>query len=171
LEARFGAGQWLLSTAGTSPYLNRALIEVKHLDLAEVEKVATEATASLPNVARVYTRSQILTSRAAADPIDARVFRSFNRRRSGDLEIILDPFWIRGTAEATHGTPYNYDTHIPLVFMGPGVRAGRYYRAAALNDIAPTLAAMLDVETPSGSVGRVLDEMIETSIPSGVNQR
>ncbi|HTF64486.1 MAG TPA: hypothetical protein VK638_17525, partial [Edaphobacter sp.] len=81
--------------------------------------------------------------------------------RSGDLEVVLEPYWIRGgTSGATHGTPYNYDTHIPLIFMGPGVRPGRYYRSAALNDLAPTLSALLDVEIPSGSVGRVLDEII-----------
>ena len=85
--------------------------------------------------------------------------RGFNSRRSGDLEIVLEPYWIRGTTVATHGTPYNYDTHIPLVFMGKGIQPGRYYQHAALNDLAPTAAALLDLEIPSGSVGRILYEM------------
>jgi arylsulfatase A-like enzyme len=49
--------------------------------------------------------------------------------------------------------------HVPLIFMGPGIRAGRYDRSIAVNDVAPTLAAILDVETPSGSAGRVLSEI------------
>jgi len=160
LEARFGAGKWLLSTAGSSPYFNYELMEQKNLDPAEVQKVAARAIAKSPMVSRVYTREQLLSGRAAADKFDQRVARSFNPRRSGDLEILLDPYWIRaGGAGATHGTPYNYDTHIPIVFMGPGIREGRYYQHAALNDVAPTLAALLDIETPSGSVGRVLHEM------------
>lgn len=159
LDARFGREKWILSVAGTSPYLDYDLIARHHLDPAEVRRVAAEAAQAMPHVARVYTRDQLLTQRAAADAIDARVLRSFNRRRSGDLEIILDPFWIRGTSAATHGSPYNYDTHIPLIFMGPGVAAGRHYNEVAQNDLAPTLAAMLDIEPPSGSVGRVLSEI------------
>jgi hypothetical protein len=49
---------------------------------------------------------------------------------------------------------------VPVLFLGPQVRAGRYHANVMVNDIAPTLATMLDVETPSGSVGRVLDEML-----------
>jgi predicted AlkP superfamily pyrophosphatase or phosphodiesterase len=164
LEARYGAGAWLLSTAGSSPYFNYRLIDEKGLDAAEVRAVAAEALRSLPQVSRVYTREQLLDGRFAADRVDSRVVRSYFPRRSGDLEIILDPGWIRGSTQATHGSPYNYDSHIPLILMGPMFRAGRYYRAAALNDLAPTLAAVLDVETPSGSVGRVLEEALVDSL-------
>jgi arylsulfatase A-like enzyme len=73
---------------------------------------------------------------------------------------VLEPYWMREAKGTTHGTPYSYDTHIPLVLLGPGIRPGRYDRAVALNDLAPTLATLLSVETPSGSVGRVLDEAL-----------
>lgn len=164
LEARYGPGKWLLSTAGSSPYLNHQFIAEKKLDPAEVRRVAAQAIAASPHVARVYTREQMLNSRSSVDQFEIRVLRGFNASRSGDLEILLEPYWIRGTTKATHGTPYNYDNHIPLVFMGPGIRPGRYYQAAALNDSAPTLAAILDVEIPSGSVGRVLYEMFQPAI-------
>jgi arylsulfatase A-like enzyme len=161
LTKRFGSGKWISNTAGSSPYLNYQLIEEKRLDPAEVRRVAGQTIAAAPHVARVYTRDQLLQSQAPSDKFDARVLRGFNARRSGDLEIILEPYWIRGSTKATHGTPYNYDNHIPLVFMGAGIRPGRYYQATALNDAAPTLAALLDIETPSGSVGRVLYEMFQ----------
>jgi hypothetical protein len=114
-----------------------------------------------PQVARIYTRQQILDGRPAVDMIDSRVLRSFHPRRSGDLEILIDPFWIRSSSGTTHGSPYNYDTHIPLIFMGPSIKPGRYYKAVALNDAAPTISALLDIEMPSGSVGRILDEIIK----------
>ena len=77
------------------------------------------------------------------------------------MEILLYPYWVGGgDFTATHGTPYSYDTHIPLILMGPAFRAGRYDGAVALNDLAPTLATLLDVETPSGSTGRVLVEAL-----------
>ncbi|MCX6621085.1 MAG: alkaline phosphatase family protein [Acidobacteria bacterium] len=163
LEARFGPGRWLNSTAGSSPYLNYKLIQEKKLDIDDVVRVAAVAIATAPHVVRVYPRQQLLTSRGAIDIIDSRVMRSFHGPRSGDMEILVEPYWIHGSSGTTHGSPYNYDTHIPLVFMGPGIRPGRYYRAAALNDLAPTVAAMLDIEIPSGSVGRVLDEAIDAA--------
>jgi arylsulfatase A-like enzyme len=92
-------------------------------------------------------------------------------QRSGDLEIILEPFWMRATSGTTHGTPYNYDAHIPLVIMGPPIKAGVYSDPVALNDLAPTLATLLNVQTPSGSSGRVLTEAIKaaptTNVPVG----
>ncbi len=66
-------------------------------------------------------------------------------------------------AGTTHSTTFGYDAHVPVIFMGPGIRAGFYFEPAAANDIAPTLAAILQVETPSGSAGRVLDEMFSAA--------
>lgn len=160
LLERFGTGEWLLSTAGTSPYLNWKLISEKGLDPAEVERVAAAAMATVPHVSRVYTRRQLLMDAVPRDKFSERVVRSFNSARSGDLEVLLDPYWIRGATGTTHGTPYSYDSHIPLIFMGPGIKPGRYARPVALNDVAPSLATLLDVETPSGSVGQPLSEMM-----------
>lgn len=161
LEKKFGEGKWILSTAGSSPYLNHELIASKKLDTAEVRRVAADAIANHPNVFRVYTRDQILNGRTAIDRIDERVFRGFHEKRSGDIEVVLNPYWIRGTTVATHGSPFNYDTHIPLIVMGKSVKPGFYYQHAAQNDLAPTLASILSIEIPSGSVGRVLHEIFQ----------
>jgi hypothetical protein len=160
LEARFGPGKWIEGTAGSSPYFNLELIREKKLDREEVERVAAQAAEMIPQVARVYTRTQLLRGQVPDDVISQRVVRSYHPRRSGDLEIVLDPYWIRGERGTTHGTPYRYDTHIPLIFLGPGIRPGRYVRPVALKDLAPTLATLMDVETPSGSEGRALYEMM-----------
>lgn len=166
LEARFGPGAWLLATAGSSLYLNHALIAAKQLDPADVRKVAGEAALRTPQVARVYTRDQLLRGEVEDDIIGRRVLRSYNAQRSGDLEIIFEPFWIRAEKGTTHGTPYNYDAHIPLVFMGPGVMPGRYPQHVALNDLAPTVAELVGVDAPSGSDGRVLAEMLMHGAPA-----
>jgi predicted AlkP superfamily pyrophosphatase or phosphodiesterase len=161
LAAKYGPGKWIAATAGTSPYFNYTLMDEQGIDRTEAETVVAAAMRKHPQVARVYTRQQILNGRPAYDAIDERVLRSFNAQRSGDLEIVLNPFWIRSAGGTTHGSPYNYDTHIPLIFMGPGIKPGRYYKAAALNDAAPTIAALLDLEMPAGSLGRILDEIIK----------
>ena len=160
LEARYGAGPWLLATAGTSPYLNHTLISERKLDAEEVRRVAAEAALRAPHVARVYTRDQLQRGDVTPDLIGRRVLRGFNQQRSGDLEIVFEPFWMRAPSGTTHGTPYNYDAHIPLIFLGPGIAPGRYHAHAALNDLAPTLAALIRVEAPSGADGRVLVEML-----------
>lgn len=160
LQKQYGRADLIEGTAGTAPYFNYALMDQQGVDRAEAENIVATAMREHPQVTRVYTRQQILNGRTPVDAIDSRVLRSFHPRRSGDLEIVLDPFWIRSGSGTTHGSPYNYDTHIPLIFMGPGVKPGRYYKKAALNDAAPTISAILDIEMPSGSVGRILDEII-----------
>jgi hypothetical protein len=161
LDAKFGQGEWILDSAGTSPYLNLDLIREKGLDEAEVRRVAAKAAAAVPHVLRVYTRDQLQLGAVPNDPVSTRVIHSFNPKRSGDLEIVLEPYWIRSAEGTTHGTPYSYDTHIPLILLGPWVRPGHYFQNVVLNDVAPTLATILGVETPSGSAGRVLYDIIQ----------
>jgi hypothetical protein len=160
LAARFGEGQWLMATAGSSPYLNYDLIARLELDPSEVRRVAAAAAARVPHVARVYTRDQLLRGEVPDDRIGSRVLRSFNAQRSGDLEIILEPYWMRQATGTTHGTPYSYDAHIPLILMGNRIGRGEYADHVALNDLAPTLATLTGVEIPAGSSGRVLTEAL-----------
>ena len=91
LTARYGAGKWILATAGTSPYLNYELIAQKKLDPVEVREVAALGAAAAPHVARVYTRDQLLRGDVPDDSIGRRLARSHSLERSGDLEIVLDP--------------------------------------------------------------------------------
>jgi hypothetical protein len=163
LEARFGAGKWILATAGSSPYLNYALMAEKKLDPVEVRRVAADAARAAvdAHVARVYTRDQLLRGEVSNDVVGRRILRGFNAARSGDLEVVLEPYWIRGATGATHGTPYNYDAAIPLILMGPGVKPGRYTDNVALNDAAPTLSTILNIPAPSASQGRVLSEALQ----------
>lgn len=160
LEARYGPGEWLSATAGSSPYLNYGFLAQRGLDPADVRKVVAEAAMKAQYVARVYTRDQLELGQVAPDLVGRRVLRGFNAQRSGDLEIVFEPYWMRQKTGTTHGTPYNYDAHIPLVFMGPGVTPGTYSQKAALNDLAPTLATILEVDTPGAADGRILVEML-----------
>jgi arylsulfatase A-like enzyme len=120
--------------------------------------VAAAAATRVPHVARVYTRDQLLSGAVASDRVGSRILRGFNAQRSGDLEIVLEPYWMRQAQGTTHGSPYNYDAHIPLILMGARIQPGEYSNATALNDLAPTLATLAKVEIPAGSSGRVLNE-------------
>jgi hypothetical protein len=131
-----------------------------------VEQVAAEAASRVSHVFRVYTRDQLLNGRGLNDRITRRVVNGIYPSRASDLVILEEAFWIQAAIGTTHGSVFDYDAHVPVIFMGPGVRPGRYHGNVMPNDIAPTLATMLDVEAPSGSVGRVLEEMLVRA-PSG----
>lgn len=160
LDARYGDAQWILGTAGTSPYLNHAVAAERGVDQAEMRRVAAAAAMGVEQVARVYTREQLIAGDVPPDAIGRRIARSYHLQRSGDLEIVLQPYWIRSTRGTTHGTPYRYDANVPLVFMGPGIRPGTYHHPVAVNDLAPTVAALVGVPAPGGSSGRVLTEAL-----------
>jgi predicted AlkP superfamily pyrophosphatase or phosphodiesterase len=161
LVARFGKGEWIVSDSEHSLYFNQPLIAQKKIDRAQLDRVAAQAILSIPHVFRVYTREQLMSGAALEDQVGRRVMNGYFGGRGADVEVLLEPYWIFSQTGTTHGTTFSYDSHVPVIFMGPGVRPGRYTNPIAINDIAPTLATILDVEIPAGSVGRPLSEIIE----------
>jgi len=166
LSARFGDGKWVLSLVNDQIYLDRKLMAEKKADPAEVERVAGEAALTISGVVTCYTRSQLVDGRVPVGPISRRVINGFNRQRSGDVWVITKPFYFfsEGELPTTHGSPYNYDTHVPIVLFGANINPGRYNDACSPSDIAPTLAALLGIEPPSNRTGRVLSEAIASPI-------
>ena len=129
----------------------------------DVYRVAREAILANTDLhaVRVYDREQ-LASGIAGDFIARSFVYGFFPRESPDLSIVFEPYALIGfNSGSTHFSPYGYDRHVPVIFMGPGIKAGRYNGEIQPNDIAPTLATMLEIETPSGSSGRVLTEMMQ----------
>ena len=159
LTKKYGAGEWISSPSEHSLYLNLDLIREKKLDPAEVNRTAAEAAIHIPHVFRVYTREQLIHGAVLQDQVSRRVMNGFYERRGADVYLLLEPYWMFGAHGTTHGTTFSYDAHVPVIFLGPGIKSGRHDETIAVNDIAPTLATLLGVETPSGSVGRVLEEI------------
>jgi predicted AlkP superfamily pyrophosphatase or phosphodiesterase len=161
LVKRFGPGKWFAAPSPTMPYLNLELIHTKKLDPAEVESVAADAARHGAHIARVYTRHELMTGAVQRDPIGNAISLGFFEPRFGDLYILAEPYYLFDATGTTHGTPYDYDTHVPLIFCGSGIQPGVYARRVAINDVAPTLAEILQVERPSGSIGNVLAEVVK----------
>lgn len=167
LNARFGDAKWVLDATDAGYFLNPEAIPGRRIDREELERVAAESLRNLPHMFRVYTRSQLINGAILEDQVGVRVRNGFNATRSGNVIVVRNPYWVPGnfavTGErtgTTHSSPFSYDAHVPVVFLGAQIRPGRYNGNVAVNDIAPTLATMLEIETPSGSIGRVLDEML-----------
>lgn len=142
-------------------YFNLAALRRDGVNFAEIEEVAGKAALRVPGIARYFTRSKLQRGAVSrSDPIARRVLHGFYPERSGDVIIIPEPFkYLGGTSNlARHGSPYPYDTHVPLIIVGENFRPGRYRQAASPADIGPTLAAVLGITAPSRSTGRVLVE-------------
>jgi predicted AlkP superfamily pyrophosphatase or phosphodiesterase len=151
-------------------YFNTAALQRDGVRMDEIEQIAGEAALTVPGMARFFTRAQLQRgSISVTDPIERRALHGFYSRRSGDLIVIPEPFkyLTEYTITATHGSPYSYDTHVPMIIMGAGFEAGTYFQAASPADIAPTLAARMGVQPPSNSTGRILVEAFARAQPSG----
>jgi len=161
LSARFGSGKWIAGGSASAAYLNLELIAQKKLDPAEVERIAAAAVADEEHIARVYTRHDLESGRVQQDSIGRSMSLQFYGPRSGDLYLVPEPYYMFDASGTTHGTPYDYDSHVPLLIFGPGIKPASYSRSVAINDVAPTLSTILGVEIPSGSVGHVLTEIVQ----------
>ncbi|HVG35070.1 MAG TPA: hypothetical protein VM911_18525 [Pyrinomonadaceae bacterium] len=137
--------------------------------MAEFERAIGEAAMTVPGTARYFTRAQLEAGMIPpSDPVARRVLHGFNWQRSGDVIILNQPYSILFSLpdddptdprrSTTHESPYAYDTHVPLIIMGRGMKAARYAQEATPADIAPTLSLLLGLQAPSNSTGRVLNE-------------
>jgi hypothetical protein len=127
----------------------------KKVTAAAAQAVVRDALRSLPFVAAAYTREQ-LEAGAVADELGRRALLSFNRGRSGDVFFQTQPYYYHKASGTTHGAPYNYDTHVPLLWYGAGVPAAVRTERVGVDDLAPTLARILGLPAPPRSDGRIL---------------
>lgn len=159
LTQAYGApkeGQRWLMNDGNSLLLVPEVLAEHHVSRADAERTAAEAIAALPFIAATYTRTQLERGDAPGE-LGAGMLLSFNRARSGDVFYQVKPYWVEKVTYGTnHGSPYNYDNHVPLLWFGAGVKPGRYVERVGVDDLAPTLARILGVPAPPRAQGRVL---------------
>jgi predicted AlkP superfamily pyrophosphatase or phosphodiesterase len=176
LTTAFGPGNWVGKPEGDAkqagayvePYLYLgeaavagALQSGKARTRAEIEQVAAQAVAELPGIYACYTRTQIMLGQLPQNEITRRVLNGFYPKVSGDVVVVSEQMHYTdpgtpGPYATSHGTPYAYDTHVPILMVGPGIRPGVWTERVSPADIAPTLCALLGVELPSGCDGEIL---------------
>ncbi|MGB8494634.1 MAG: alkaline phosphatase family protein [Candidatus Acidiferrum sp.] len=132
-------------------------------------RAVMDTTLAQPGVAAVYRAEDLSGAVSSSSQIRTALTLSYFPSRSGDLFIVPKPYWLvggspagkRGGSGTGHGTPYNYDQHVPLLLLGYGIQPGEYFRAVTPADIAPTLAALCGI-TLATRDGRVLAEALHT---------
>lgn len=158
LTARFGVDKLARGFSAAGLLLNEKLAAERGLDFAAVQAVARDELLKLPGVSTVFTREQLLGSDKSTPYLEG-MRKSFDPARAAQLQIVLKPHWIFSyrPGGSTHGSPYEYDTHVPLLFWGPGyVGQGEMQARAEVADLAPTLAAVAGLPAPAQAQGRDL---------------
>jgi len=169
LSARFGPGKFLLvpRIVDGNLYFDHDALREKQLPPEVVAGFIREWALSTGIFQAGYTRAQLLDG-LAPGLLGQRVLNGYNPERSGDIVLVYKPFTlpIPGKAGTTHGTPFNYDTHVPVLFHGTGFKPGRYADEFSVNDLVPTLCAALRMNEPSGSTGKPLVKLLadETAV-------
>ncbi|MES2543987.1 MAG: alkaline phosphatase PafA [Bacteroidota bacterium] len=141
-------------------YFNREIIKTKGLELAKVKQSFRDFLMRQDYVKHVYTEEEIL-SNSGIDYYLNCIAKGYDMTQNGDLVILDKPGFIEYHGTGTsHGTPYSYDTHVPLIFYGWNIPKGATHDKKVITQIAPTLAQKLKISFPSGTEGEVLTEIL-----------
>ena len=126
----------------------------------DAKRLVERSLLGIRGVARVFWADDLSASTPTDDAMLEAMRRSYVADRNGDVLIVPERNWMLAGAGTDHGTPYDYDTRVPLVFAGGGIPARRSATASSLVDVAPTLAALTGVKM-TRTDGRVLQEIVE----------
>ena len=150
------AGDIVKTVMNYQVFFNRDVIKSKQLDFDNIKQTVVNVLKEDPSVQYACDMAKASTE-SIPEEVKFRIINGYNRERSGDVVIILKPnFYAHGMKGTDHGAWNSYDTHIPLVFMGWGIKHGATTKQTFMTDIAPTIAAMLHVQAPNGCVGKAI---------------
>jgi len=168
LEERLGVpGEVIRLYQHPYVYLNEEEIAKTEYSVAEVEAAVAEAIIRIPGMIGALTRTDLLAGSFAPTAVNMTILNNFHIKRSGHVHVIADQFWyfayeMDTTTEiaAIHGSPWTYDTYVPIFFAGGGIPAQRIARPVTPYDISATIATRLGIKPPSACVGIPLVEVL-----------
>lgn len=161
LGAQLGPGDWLLKFENRQIYLNRSLIYQKGHNLEDIQNRVANFAIQFSGVSQALTSTALQNGHFTGGVL-GRMQNSYFPRNSGDVMINLMPGWIEYTEGrlSDSGSPYNYDTHVPLIFYGGVVGNTDVERDVNLTDVAPTVADILGVASPSAATGTPIADIL-----------
>ena len=160
IKEKYGVENAVVSMYNYQVHLNHNRLDSAGVDKAAVKKMIITQMRKLDAVSNVFETADILTT-PQPQVMRERMANGYYPTRNGDIQIVLKPGYIEGgTTGTTHGLWYAYDSHIPLLWYGWGIRKGKTNRETYMTDIASTVAALLHIQMPNGAVGKVIEEVI-----------
>jgi hypothetical protein len=156
----YGEGDWILSFSNEQIFLNHGLIREKKMDAAQMQRDLANFVLGFAGVKEAFTASDLRKQEFTQSRAHL-LQMGYNHKASGDVLLVLEPAWlVGGKRGTTHGSGYSYDTHVPIAFYGWGIKAGKSSSYATVTDIAPTLAALLQIRMPNGTTGQPIQAVL-----------
>ncbi|MNK28387.1 Alkaline phosphatase PafA precursor [compost metagenome] len=162
LNHKYGKQNLVLSLINNQVHLNNAIIRLHKLDAEAIKNDCILFFQTQEGIAWAVDMEKTHITSIPAD-IKERIINGYNRQRSGIIQLILQSGWYAGATKTgtTHGAWNPYDAHIPLVWMGWGIKHGKSDKQFYMTDIAPTIGALLNIQPPSGSIGKPIQEVLK----------
>ncbi|QIK60451.1 alkaline phosphatase family protein [Dysgonomonas sp. HDW5A] len=159
LSGKFGADNLVLSLNNYQVNYNYKQIS-SSIDMDDLREATIQYMQKVEGVAYVVETAKVSEATIPA-VIKEKIVNGYNRDLCGEIQIILKPGWYSDSdlKGATHGTWNPYDAHIPLVFMGWGIKHGSSNTEVYMTDIAPTVAALLHIQMPNGAIGKPIVDL------------
>jgi predicted AlkP superfamily pyrophosphatase or phosphodiesterase len=160
-EKYFHSDEIIQNVSNFQIFLNKEVIESLGLEVYKVAQKLADEALSFEGIYKTVT-ARTLQSTHFSDGILNSLQNGYNQKLSGDVLMIPYPATLNGGRTGTsHGSGYSYDTHIPMIFYGNGIKKGSSSKKYEIIDIAPTIAQLLQIEAPNGTTGKVITEILE----------
>ena len=161
LEKRFGAPNLVLAVEEVDVYLDRKLMVDRKLDGAQVRRAAAAWLAAQSDLQTAVAREDLATFEGFG--LGPALRNAYHPDRSGDVLMVMKPYHVLESEKAgtSHGTPWSYDSEVPLFLYGKGIRPGTYVGPARPIDVAPTVCAVNEMASPAMSEGHPLSEALQ----------
>ncbi len=161
LKYKYGTTDVVKDLSNYQLFLDHKILTNLDIDLKEAQEDIAKELLSYEGIGQVYTAHQMWTNNYTKG-IPYILQNGYNQKRSGDVLIVPNPGFISyGRTGSTHGSPQIYDTHVPLLLYGKGIKQGSTVNRTEIPDIAPTISALLGIAFPSGTTGRPIGEVLE----------
>jgi predicted AlkP superfamily pyrophosphatase or phosphodiesterase len=161
LNAVYGQGDWVKGYYEKQIFLNRVLIEDAKIQLEDIQKKVSRFLVQFSGVASAYPYTAFEANDFSNGHLKM-IVNSFSPQRSGDIIITLNPGWVEKSDYVTnHNSPYEYDSHVPLIWYGWTVNRTSVTRKVSITDIAATLSSLCKIPYPNACTGEPLNELMK----------
>ena len=161
LQKEFFASDLIESISNDQIFLDKSRLKQLNVNLDDVQYAIVNEVINYKHIDKVYS-SKTMQNATFAGGIEALLQNGYHQKRSGDVIIVKDPAVISySKTGSTHGSGSTFDTHVPLLFYGNGIKKGSTFAKTEITDIAPTISALLGISFPNGSTGNVLGFVID----------
>ncbi len=164
LLEKYNSDQLIENFSNSQIFFNIDELKGLHIDVEDLEEEVAQKALEFPDVFETYTATE-MREQNYTNKIASLLQKGFNAAQSGNVIIVEKPGYISGNGKlgrgTTHGSPFIYDTHVPLLFYGFGVNKGSTVERTEITDVAPTISALLGIPFPSGTLGNPIPQVLD----------